>query len=93
MYYESIIKTGKAAVSQYFNLFKIKTDTEEEEINSWGVTKLRTVTKTMSKFLTKELQKDINLALKSNDKEKLRETYWRVYNSYEAEGDELLEQP
>lgn len=86
-FYEAILKTGQAAVSSYVSLFK--SDTEEEEVNNWGITKLRTATKTMSKYLAKDLQKEINLALKSSDKGKLKETYWRVYNLFEPEVEEL----
>lgn len=72
------MKTGQASVGSYISLFK--NDNQEEEVNSWGITKLRSATKAMSKYLSKDLQKEINLELKSSDKETLKCTYWRVYN-------------
>lgn len=86
-FYEAIIKTGRATVSSYVSLFK--SDNEEEDVNNWGITKLRSATKTMSKYLSKNLQKEINLELKSSDKDKLRETYWQVYNLFEEEEEEI----
>lgn len=85
MFYEGIVTTGAASVSSYISLFK--SDNEAEEVNSFGITKLRAATKTMCKYLPKELQKEINAELKSSDKDKLKETYWRVYNLIEEEED------
>lgn len=87
-FYEEIVKSGKATVKSYVSLFK--SGNEEEEVNSWGITKLRTATKTMAKSLGKDMQKDINLELKSSDKEKVREVYWRVFNLVEEEDGEIL---
>lgn len=88
MFYEGIVTTGTATVSSYISLFK--SDNEAEEVNNFGITKLRAATKTMSKYLSKELQKEINLELKSSDKDKLKETYWRVYNFIEEEDDNIF---
>lgn len=77
-FYEGIIKTGQATVGSYISLFK--GDNEEEEVNQWGITKLRSETKIIAKFLSKDVQREVNLELKSSDKEKLREIYWRVYS-------------
>lgn len=82
-FYESTIKTGQAAVSSYVSLFK--SDAEQEIVNEWGITKLRSATKTMLKYLPKDLQKEFNLDLKSSDKIKLREVYWKVFNLFEEE--------
>lgn len=83
VYCEAIIKTGQATVNSYISLFK--SDNEEELVNTWGITQLRSATKTMTKVLPKDLIKEINLELKSSDKEKLRQTYWRVFNLVEQE--------
>lgn len=88
-YYEAIVKTGQASVSSYVSLSK--SDGEEEMVNDWGITKLRAATKTMLKYLPKELHKEINSQLKTSDKEKLREVYWRVYNLFEPD-EQLHEQ-
>lgn len=88
MFYEGIVTTGTATVSSYISLFK--SDNEAEEVNSFGITKLRAATKTMSQYLSKELQKEINIELKSSDKDKLKETYWRVYNLFEEEDDHIF---
>lgn len=82
-FYEGIVTTGTATVSSYISLFK--SDNEAEEVNSFGITKLRAATKTMSKYLSKELQKEINVELRSSDKDKLKEIYWRVYSLIEEE--------
>lgn len=80
------MKTGQATVSSYVHLFK--RDNEEEEVNSWGITKLRSAIKTMVKYLSKDVQKVIQLEMKSSDKEKLKELYWRVYSLVDDEEDE-----
>lgn len=82
-FYESVMKTGHATVSSYVSLFK--SDAEQEVVNEWGITKLRSATKTMLKYLPKDLQKEVNLELKSSDKGKLREIYWRVYSLFDEE--------
>lgn len=84
-YYEAIVKTGQASVSSYVSLSK--SDAEEEMVNGWGITKLRAATKTMLKYLPKDLHREINAELKTSDKEKLREIYWRVYNLFDQEED------
>lgn len=65
-FYEGVIKTGQATVSSYISLFK--SDNEEELINNWGITQLRSATRAMTKFLPKDLSKEIHLELKSSDK-------------------------
>lgn len=90
-FYEGIIKTGQASVTSYVSL--AKSDAEQEVVNTWGVTKLKAATKTMLKYLPKDLQKEINLEMKemkSSDKDKLKEIYWRVYNLFDQEEHEQL---
>lgn len=89
MYYDGVVTTGTATVSSYISIFK--SDNQAEEVNSFGITKLRAATKTMSKYLSKELQKEINIELKSSDKDKLKMTYWRVYNLVEEEDDDIFD--
>lgn len=85
-FYEGILKTGQASVSSYVSLFK--SDNVKEEVNEWGITKLKSETKAMSKYLSKDLQKEIQLEIKSSDKEKLKLIYWRVYSLVDNEEDE-----
>ncbi len=86
-FYEGLLKTGQATVTSYISLFK--NDDVEEEVNGWGITKLRSATKAILKYLSKDLQKEFQVELKSSDKEKLKEIYWRVYNLVDDEEDPL----
>lgn len=85
MFYEGVVTTGTANVNSYISLFK--SDNEEEEVNTFSITKLREATKTIAKYLPKDMQKDVNLALKSSDVEKLKQTYWHVYHLFQDDDD------
>lgn len=80
------MKTGKASVTSYISLFK--NDDVKEEVNSWGITKLKSETKAILKYLSKDLQKEFQLELKSSDKEKLKGIYWRVYSLVDNEDED-----